>query len=109
LISTTVLGSTVSILISDLPSNDASKIRIVFQSNNADLLLQLKSELLQEKCSDVASSGKGLIPIPFELIRQLDDLRSLVDSIDDEASEENFCALEVCYSYLREHISTKLP
>ena len=105
-ISATIFGTDISVGLSVATEN---RIRLNFQSRNRELLLALKTDLSTIKFCELSKSAKGHVAVPFVLIRRLDDLKCFLDSIGDEASEENCLALEQCHSYLREHISSKLP
>ena len=107
-ISGNILGSGVSVLVPD-NLGASNNIRLIFKSGNLDLLFKLKNELLREKCSHLVDSGKAHVPVSCDLVRKVEDLRSFLSSIDDQATEENFATLEVCYNFLRQEISSELP
>jgi hypothetical protein len=106
-ISATIFGTDISVGLLDVTIEKT--ICLNFQSRNRELLLGLKTNLSTIKLSELSNSGKSHVAIPFALVRRLDDLKCFLDSIGNEASNENCQALEQCHKYLREHISSKLP
>ncbi len=104
-----VFGSEVSITFSEKTDRE-NFIRLTFESLDKDLLSSLKQNLSTLKLKHLLSDPqKSNVKISFEIIQQLDDVKRFLESIGGETSEENFAALETCYKFTREQISSKLP
>ena len=104
-----VFGSEVSILLNEKTGRE-NFVRLTFESPDKDLLPSLKQNLSNLKLKRLLSdSDKTTVQIPFEIIKQLDDVKRFLESLGSEASEENIAALETCYKFTREQISSKLP
>jgi len=104
-----LFASQVSIVLNEKTVRE-NFVRLTFESSDKDLLSSLKQNLSSLKLNHLLSDTEKLnVQIPFEIIKQLDDVKRFLESLGSEASEENFSALQACYKFTREQISSKLP
>ncbi len=104
-----VFAAEVSIVLNEKTDRE-NFVRLTFESPDKDLLSSLKQNLSSLKLNHLLSDTEKLnVQIPFEIIKQLDDVKRFLESLGREASEENFAALQTCYKFTREQISSKLP
>jgi hypothetical protein len=82
-----ILGSEVTVAASDAAS-DVAKLH--FRSGNARLLRQLKAELTRGKCEQLTHSAAHHVTVPFALVRQLDELKCVVDTLSRGRLNETF-------------------
>jgi hypothetical protein len=101
-----IFGTEIFIVVTEAENGH---VWLAFKSKNRSLLLSLKNDLNNLKLKELQNSGKVHVSIPISLIRHLDDLKCFMDSIGSEATEQNCEALNACYKFLRQEISSKLP